>query len=328
MNFNIVSPPPPCCVPSKQRAADLDLSRRLSSGRQRVASGSTENMVRLDGGRFLMGTESAEGFPQDGEGPIREVTLDPFYMDVRPVSNDDFREFVNATGYRTESERFGWSFVFHTHIAAEKVEDRVAGVEWWCKVSGADWAHPEGPDSSIDSRGDFPVIHVSWNDAAEYAKWAGKRLPTEAEWEYAMRAGSTETRFPWGDSPKRPEGQFGLNFWQGSDHRQPSNEDGHVYLSPVRAFPPNAWGFFDPVGNVWQWVADVYAPDAYARRAAGVHNPVQTGAGGERVSRGGSWWCSAKTCHGYGLFYRGKAKPEAPFNNVGFRCARDIEPHG
>ena len=117
-------------------------------------------------------------------------------MDARPVSNEQFREFVRATEYKTESERFGWSFVFHTHVPKERIEDRALGVEWWCKVSGADWAHPEGPDSSIDARLGFPVTHVSWNDAAEYAKWAGKRLPTEAEWEYAARGGLEQKIYP------------------------------------------------------------------------------------------------------------------------------------
>jgi formylglycine-generating enzyme required for sulfatase activity len=256
--------------------------------------------------------------PRQDEMPRHAVSLDALFLDETLVTVEAFSQFVERTGYKTSAEQLGHGMVAYAGLA-----------EWeWRRTPGASWRAPFGasPPEGYEPRPDLPVTMVSHLDAVAFCRWQGKRLPTEAEWEYAMRAGSTETRFPWGDSPKRPEGQYGLNFWQGPDHRQPSSEDGHVYLSPVRAFPPNAWGFFDPVGNVWQWVADVYAPDAYARRAAGAHNPVQTGAGGERVSRGGSWWCSAKTCHGYGLFYRGKAKPEAPFNNVGFRCAQDVTP--
>ena len=153
--------PHPCCVPSKERAARLELSRRASCERARATGGSTEGMVKLDGGRFLMGTETDEGFPQDGEGPVREVTLDAFYIDIHPVSNGQFAEFARATGYKTESERFGWSFVFHKHVPQRLIDRTVAGIDWWCKVNGAAWLRPEGPDSSIDSRMDYPVVHVS-----------------------------------------------------------------------------------------------------------------------------------------------------------------------
>ena len=180
--------PPPCCVPSAERLTLLEGSRRISASRQRAVSGSTEHMAKLDGGHFWMGTEFGEGFPADGEGPIRKVTLDPFYIDRQPVMNHQFAEFVRATGYRTESERYGWSFVFHTHVTAP-ARERAPGTEWWAKVNGATWAHPEGLDSSVDTRQNHPVVHVSWRDAAAYAQWAGKRLPTEAEWEYAARGG-------------------------------------------------------------------------------------------------------------------------------------------
>lgn len=164
---------------------------------------------------------------------------------------------------------------------------------------------------------------VSWLDADAYCRHIGKRLPTEAEWEHAMRAGS-RARFPWGDAPELPGGGLGLNFWQGTSHRQNLRLDGWVYVSPVRAFPPNAWGIHDPVGNVWQWTADWYAPDAYAQAARDgvVRDPRGPASGAKRVLRGGSWWCGTCTCEGYGLTYRGKAAPDAPFNNNGFRCAR------
>jgi sulfatase modifying factor 1 len=159
--------PDPCCVPSVARALHLTASRAASAARLRTRLGSTAGMIKLEGGRFLMGTESTEGFPADGEGPIREVILDPFYMDTCPVTNRQFAEFVQRTDYKTEAERFDWSFVFHTHIPRVIVEDTVRGVTWWCKVRGACWRHPEGPDSDVDSRPEHPVTQVSWNDAIE-----------------------------------------------------------------------------------------------------------------------------------------------------------------
>ena len=272
------------------------------------------NGMRLvPAGRFWMGRDVS---PRQDEMPRHAVCLDAFFLDETLVTVEAFGRFVERTGYKTAAEQLGYGMLGYAGLA-----------EWeWRRTPGVSWRAPFGsaPPRDYEPRADHPVTLVSHSDAVAFCRWQGKRLPTEAEWEYAMRAGTAETRYPWGDSPKRPDGKYGLNFWQGVDHREPSSEDGHVYLSPVRAYPPNAWGFFDPVGNVWQWVEDVYAADAYAHRAAGVRNPVQMGAGTERVARGGSWWCSAKTCHGYGLFYRGKTKPEAPFNNVGFRCAQDI----
>jgi sulfatase modifying factor 1 len=205
-------------VPSKERAQVLSLSQKESADRTRVTLGSTAEMVLLDGGPFLMGTDTKEGFPADGEGPVREVYVDPFYVDRYPVTNEAFAEFVDATGYKTEAEAFGWSFVFRGHIEPEQyaqiVEDTVLGAEWWCKVSGANWRHPEGPDSSVEARLFHPVVHVSWNDAGAYSRWAGKRLPTEAEWEFAARGGLEQKLYPWGDE-LMPEGRHLCNIWQG-----------------------------------------------------------------------------------------------------------------
>ena len=195
--------------------------------------------------------------------------------------------------------------------------------DWaWERVKGATFRAPFGPGGPAPGPDD-PATQVSWDDAFAYCRHAGKRLPTEAEWEYAMRAGREGSRFPWGEAPLLPDGGYGLNFWQGEHHAHNDLGDGHRYASPVRAFPPNAWGLYDPAGNVWQWVADFYARDAYAEaaRAGPARNPRGPATGEARVLRGGSWWCSEHSCAAFGLHYRGKGKPEAPYNNNGFRCA-------
>src|SRR6185437_3795986 len=190
-----------CCAPSASHENAAPPAPAPEGVAARAAS--TEGMVALPGGKFLMGTDYANGFPGDGEGPVREVTLNPFWMDRYPVTNEDFGKFMAETGYRTEAEVFGWSFVFWAHIPRERfremVEDTVAETPWWCKVRGARWDRPEGPGSNIQDRAKYPVVHVSWNDCAAYARWAGKRLPTEAEWEYAARGGLEQKLYPWGD---------------------------------------------------------------------------------------------------------------------------------
>jgi sulfatase modifying factor 1 len=316
--------PHPCCVPSKQRAVALDASRQASAQRVKADSGSTADMVKLDGGRFWMGTEDKEGFPADGEGPIREVTLDPFFIDKYPVTNAHFREFVKATGYRTEADSFGWSFVFHLHIPKERfdevVSDRAPSVNWWCKVNGSNWEHPEGPDSSVDRRLDYPVTHMSWNDAAAYAAWAGKRLPTEAEWEYAARGGYEQRIYPWGDE-LTPGGQHLCNVWQGEFPNVNTAEDGWVGTCPVDSFPANGYGLSTITGNAWEWCADWFHPTHHI--TATRMNPVGPAAGKQRVMKGGSYLCHRSYCNRYRVAARTSNTPDSATTNISFRCVRD-----
>jgi sulfatase modifying factor 1 len=317
--------PPPCCVPSIERAVHLESSRKASAERLRAASGSTEGMIKLDGGRFLMGTENKEGFPADGEGPIREVILDPFYMDTYPVTNRQFTEFVAATGYQTEAERFDWSFVFQGHIAPEDysrlVEDTVRAVSWWCKVRGAWWRHPEGPDTNIDLRPEHPVTHVSWNDAFEYSRWAGKRLPTEAEWEYAARGGLEQKIYPWGDE-LTPGGRHLCNVWQGEFPNVDTADDGYSAPAPVNSFPPNGYGFYTITGNAWEWCADWFHPTYHV--TATRKNPVGPAEGGAKVMKGGSYLCHKSYCNRYRVAARTSNTPDSSTTNISFRCVRDV----
>lgn len=311
----------PCCVPSKERLAQWEYSRRMSGERRVAREGSVEGMIRLDGGTFWMGTEDKEGFPQDGEGPVRRVTVAPFYMDESPVTNEKFREFVKATGYKTEAERFGWSFVFQGHLPREKADRTVPGTEWWYKVSGADWAHPEGPDSSVEGRLDVPVVQVSWNDAVAYCEWAGKRLPTEAEWEYAARGGLEQKKYPWGDE-LTPGGVHLCNIWQGEFPAVDLGEDGYTAPAPAGAFPPNGYGLRVITGNAWEWCSDWF--DAAWHLTATKVNPVGPPEGREKSMRGGSYLCHASYCNRYRVAARTKNTPDSATTNISFRCVRDV----
>ncbi len=284
-----------------------------------------ENMSRTDGGPFLMGTETDRGFPADGEGPVREVFLDPFYIDTYPVTVESFAEFVKATGYKTEAERFGWSFVFHSQLPAERhrelVQATVAGHEWWCRVSGADWRHPEGPGSSVGDRPDHPVTHVSHSDAVAFCDWAGKRLPSEAEWEFAARGGLEQNTYPWGQN-LNPDGRHLCNIWQGSFPRHDSGEDGYRGPCPVDAFPPNGLGIYSVTGNVWEWCSDWFHPTYHVMATR--TNPVGPPGGNSRVMRGGSFLCHASYCNRYRVAARTSNTPDSSTSNQGFRCVRDM----
>ncbi|MFC4024691.1 formylglycine-generating enzyme family protein [Oceanobacillus longus] len=282
-----------------------------------------DKMTFIPGGTFKMGTEDRDGFPADGEGPIRDVTVDAFYMDTYAVTNAEFRTFIKDTGYVTDAETFGWSFVFHLLLpekTARLVNQAVAGTPWWVVVEGAAWNHPEGPDSSIEERMDHPVVHVSWNDAAAYCKWAGKRLPTEAEWEYAARGGLEQKRFPWGDE-LMPDGKHVCNIWQGDFPKMNTVEDGYLGTAPAKSFRPNGYGLYNTAGNVWEWCMDWFTnrPD----QKGGHDNPKGPKLGLSRVIRGGSYLCHDSYCNRYRVAARSSNTPDSSTGNTGFRCVTD-----
>jgi sulfatase modifying factor 1 len=281
----------------------------------------TRGMVRLNGGPFLMGADDEIGYPQDGEGPVREVTLSPFWIDSTAVTNKQFNRFVKETGYRTEAEeRFGWSFVFQGLLderELKRVKQRLPGAEWWCRVGGACWRKPEGPRSNINVRMDHPVVHVSWNDAQACCKWLGKRLPTEAEHEFAARGGLVQKRYAWGDD-LTPGGRHMCNIWQGVFPDHNTQEDGYPGTAPTRSFPPNGYGLFNMTGNTWEWCWGGWSTDDNLEGP--IIDPTGPTNGSNRINRGGSFLCHESYCNRYRVAARTKNTPDSAASNLGFRC--------
>jgi sulfatase modifying factor 1 len=278
-------------------------------------------MVRLEGGTFLMGTQDPDGFPADGEGPVREIELSPFRIDPGVLSNRRFATFVEDTGHVTDAERYGWSFVF-SGLLPDDFEPTRGAVQapWWRQVLGACWRAPEGPHSCIDDRLEHPVVHVSWRDAQAYCRWAGARLPTEAEWEFAARGGLVQKRFPWGDELE-PAGEHRMNVWQGTFPAHNTRADGYLGTCPVDEYVPNGFGLHNMAGNVWEWCADWF-DSGYARRSPRV-NPAGPSTGQAKVMRGGSYLCHHSYCNRYRVGARSSNTPDSSTANMGFRCAGD-----
>jgi len=312
---------PHCCVPVRG-----DTHPQPNRAAPRPATGTAAStrtgMVLIPAGTYLMGTDDGDGFPEDGEGPVRPVSLRQFWMDRRTVTNDQFTTFVAATGYKTEAERFGWSYVFHL-LVSPKARKQVMGASgpaaWWLGVKGACWKQPEGADSHIRDRGNHPVVHISWNDASAYCQWTGKRLPTEAEWEFAARGGLGQKKYPWGDE-LTPDGIHMCNIWQGDFPRRNTRDDGYLATCPAGAFPPNGYGLSNMAGNVWEWCGDWFGA---AHPTSLRENPTGPRTGGSRVLRGGSYLCHRSYCNRYRVAARSANTPDSSSGNVGFRCATD-----
>ena len=285
----------------------------------------TNQMVYIQGGDFIMGSDDPIIIP-DGEGPARPVTVSSFYLDVHEVSNAEFELFVNSTGYVTEAEKFGNSFVLETFLSQEtqsKITQAVAAAPWWLPVDKADWRHPEGPDTDLTGRMDHPVLHVSWNDAVEYCKWSGKRLATEAEWEYACRAGLKNRLHPWGNK-EQPKDQIRMNIWDGEFPKTNTKLDGFAITCPVTQFEPqNKFGLKNIIGNVWEWTADWWETN---HDKSHKNNPKGPKKGTDKVKKGGSYMCTKQYCYRYRCGARSQNTPDSSAANLGIRCAADHLP--
>lgn len=312
--------PGSCCAPSRDSGSDA--AEGVATPVPVAPGGGTGALVSLSEAEFLMGTDSAEAFAADGEGPVRPVHVDGFRIAPYAVTNDDFRRFVDATGHVSEAERFGWSYVFASFLPGPLRKDapRPDQAPWWCGVEGAYWDAPEGPGSDVEGREDHPVVHVSWNDAVAYCGWAGVRLPTEAEWEYAARGGLEQARYAWGDD-LTPDGEHRCNIWQGRFPTKNTVEDGYRGTCPVDVFPANGFGLHNVAGNVWEWCADWWGTEHAAERCV---NPSGPSAGPAKVIRGGSYLCHASYCNRYRVAARTANTPDSTTGNTGFRVAADL----
>lgn len=311
-----------CCAPTLHERSATPTSRRVadpapSTGPSRHAV----EQVRIPAGTFAMGDQHSDGHPADGETPVHGVTLSAFEIDATSVTNADFAVFVDDTGYLTESERQGFSAVFHLAFEGSDADilGTVEAAPWWYGVRGADWRHPGGPSSTIDGRMDHPVVQVSWDDAQAYCDWASRALPTEAQWERAARGGVEGERYPWGDDlPARESGtDWPCNIFQGRFPDKNTVEDGFLTTAPVRTFAPNGLGLWQMVGNVWEWCRDYFDPGYYAASPPTDPQGPATGAG--RVMRGGSYLCHDSYCNRYRNAARTSNTPDSASGNMGFR---------
>ncbi len=308
-----------CCVPSVDTRNPQE-----KHAERRLRGSSVPDTVRIPGGMFRMGAEDLDAVPSDGEGPVRAVELSAYGISPTAVSNADFAAFVDASGYATEAERSGWSFVFRDFVPAQEGAVGVAArANWWVGVGAASWRAPEGAGSTLVGRWDHPVVHVSWNDAAAYCDWSGTRLPTEAEWEMAARGRLDGARYPWGDD-LLPDGEHRCNIWQGRFPLENKCEDGYRATAPVGAFLPNQLGLFNLVGNVWEWCADWWSATWHRESLPQTRvNPKGPARGTTKVIRGGSYLCHASYCNRYRVSARTSATPDSTTGHMGFRVAVD-----
>jgi len=306
--------------------------KRERDARLRQSRPETGDMMWIEGGKFTMG--SIDG--NDDERPIHDVRIRGFWMDRTEVTNEQFARFVAETKYVTEAEkavpngRPAGAFVFSPPL---EITDPKNEFQWWKFAPGADWRHPTGPNSTIDKLEKYPVVQVTFADALAYARWANKRLPTEAEWEYAARGGLDRQRYPWGNE-LLPEAAWRMNVWQGIFPKSDVGEDGFRGVAPVASYSPNSYGLYDMTGNVAEWCADWYLPDYYKTTSKGKdsrdnppgpnqsYDPAEPGVW-KRVIRGGSWLTASSISKADWVSNRGKLGPDVPLATVGFRCVRD-----
>lgn len=318
---------------------------------QRNKKVSTEGMILIKGGNYMMGSDDPAG--DRDEFPKHKVTVSSFYIDATEVTNAEFKKFVDETGYITTAEQKpNWDSLKKTLppctpkpdesllVPASLVFKKTSGPvsltdysQWWEWKEGASWKHPAGPGSTIEGKENFPVVQVSWYDAMAYCAWAGKRLPTEAEWEFAARGGLQNKIYPWGNEPLE-KGVAKANTWEGNFPYYNSSRDGYEMAAPVKSYKPNGYGLYDMAGNVWEWCSDWYDDNYYQK----IENVVSTNPQGpdashdsrdpympKRSIRGGSFLCNPAYCTGYRVSRRMKSSPDTGMEHTGFRCVVSAE---
>ncbi|NNH29758.1 formylglycine-generating enzyme family protein [Rhizobium sp. SEMIA 4085] len=276
--------------------------------------------AQIPGGLVQVGTDRPY-LTADGEGPARKLRLKPFLLAKAAVSHSQFADFIAATGYITEAEQLGWSYVFYRHVAPKLATSGVVGAEWWRRVEGACWRAPFGPCSNLEAFKDHPVVHISWRDAAQFAAWVGGRLPSEAEWEHAAKGGLSGAIYPWGD--RHPDDDFTpCNIWQGRFPEFDSGVDGYEGLAPSVSFEPNGFGLYNMAGNCWEWTADAFRVRSLRKTSQSLNATALQES--RRVLKGGSYLCHASYCHRYRIAARMGSTGDSTTGHIGFRVAFDI----
>lgn len=305
-----------CCSPRRE----IPTSQAYQNPIQVNVSNKTYKHIKVPGGQALVGTDKPQ-ILEDGEGPLKNKRIKAFKIGVTAVTNEDFLTFVEDTGYVTEAEIFGWSFVFWAQVPEDYDTNMGSrGAQWWRRVDGANWQDVNGPKTSNQFwHPSHPVVHVSWNDALAYAKWAGGRLATEFEWEHAARGGLGDVPYPWGQKDPDDEAHFPCNIWQGRFPDFNSSLDGWAATSPARSFAPNNYGLYNMVGNVWEWTAD---PFTIASNRKAARKKMET-MRGFKLLKGGSFLCHQSYCYRYRIAARSGNSPESTTSHQGFRVVWD-----
>ena len=313
------SKPKSCCTPARAANGvdDTSASHDMPDSLREVVH---DAVVNIPGGQAFVGTDRPF-LPQDGEGVVKRGRVKPFAMDKTCVTNERFAAFVNATGYITEAERLGDSFVFREFLApSNRGHSAVVAAPWWMMVPGVSWRSPAGPGSEAFCLPENPVTQVTYNDALTFAAWAGGRLPTELEWEHAARGGQGDVPFPWGDQEPDDDQFFPCNIWQGQFPDINTGRDGFKGLAPAESYDPNPYGLFNMVGNVWEWTADIFRPRSISKAAKLAHADKK----GFRVTKGGSFLCHASYCYRYRIAARSGTSPDSSMSHQGFRLVYDL----
>ena len=305
-----------CCAPSRTPG-----SRPASVVHVPLAAQAPDilDQVAIPGGKALLGTNEPL-IPDDGEGPLRTKAVKPFRIMKTAVTNEQFAKFVERSGYVTEAERFGWSFVFYSDVPKSIPKTQaVAGIEWWRKVEGATWRAVHGPGTEDRWQPDHPVVQVSWNDAKAFAAWCGGRLPTEPEWEHAARGGLADVRFPWGTDEPDDTNTMPCNIWQGQFPAHNTGADDWISTAPVKAFAPNGFGLYNMVGNVWEWTTDAYRVTSLKKHVRKKLAAMR----GFKLLKGGSFLCHRSYCYRYRIAARTGNSPDTTTPHQGFRIVWD-----